>query len=403
MLEPRASYTVARLRQDVLDGSTVGLIVTSVLKDTRLPAFTGGADWNLRLADQAYRCDGFLALSHTSDEDGARKSGAAGRLSFSRISDLHWLWSLSADFTTKRYDINDVGFFRRPNDFGGMASLQYRELSPADVVRDFSVRLMFHERENFDRANLNRDLELEGELNFLNYWGAWATVGAELGRYDDRETRGNGLYRKPPIFKGEIGVNTDERLNVKLGIEQELAANTKQGRLSATRIELELRPAPWMRWDLEGEFEAIRFQEAWVDNIDLDGSVASIFADRTTRSFSATVRGGVTFTRDLTLQAYAQLFTAKGHHENFRRLLDPSSFAPYAYEGDPDFNEQSFNLNVVLRWEYLPGSTLFVVWSQARSAESSDFFTSFGEDVTEVFRAAPANVMMVKATLWWNL
>ncbi len=158
-----------------------------------------------------------------------------------------------------------------------------------------------------------------------------------------------------------------------------------------------------MRWEVEGEFEAVGTQEAWVDNIDLDGATTSIFADRTTRSFSATVRGSITFTRDLTLQAYAQLFTAKGHHENFRRLLDPSSFEPFAYEGNPDFNEQSFNLNLVVRWEYLPGSTLFLVWSQARAGESTEYFTSLGHDIAETFRLPPSNVTMVKATIWWNL
>jgi len=403
IIEPRALYSVIRLRQDVLDGSTIGLIATSVLKDTRLPSFTGGTDWDLRLADRAYRVDGFLAGSHTSDLEGSRSSGAAGRLTLARTSNLHWLWSIGGDFTTKRYDINDVGFFRRPNDFGAMGSVKYRENVPAEVLRSYSVTLSVHERENFDRANLYRDLEADAEFTFLNYWGSSVSVQAGFGRYDDRETRGNGLYAKPRSLACALSVHSDGRQNVMLEAEQEIRADARSGRGSTTRLELELRPTAWMRWELDGEVEIVRALEAWVDNIALDGGTASIFGDRTTKSFSATARGSVTFTRDLSIQAYAQLFTAKGHYEGFRRLLDPFTFTPYRYEGTPDFNEQSFNLNVVARWEYLTGSTLFLVWSQARAGESTDYFTTLGHDIADTFRLAPANVMMVKATLWWNL
>ena len=403
LMEPRAGYNVIRLRQDVLDGSTIGLIATSVVMETRLPALTGGVDWNLRLADQSYQLDGFLAGSHTSDADGARMSGAAGRVSFARTSNLHWLWSVSTDFTTKRYNINDVGFFRRPNDYGGMATVRYRENAPAAVVRNYSLLLTAHERENFDGANLYRNLGLEGGLTFMNYWGTFGFIQAGFGRYDDRETRGNGLYRRPRTFGAGLSINSDDRQNVKVDVEQELFADDKRGRSSKTWVELELRPVPWMRWDLEGEFEAVNVLEAWVDNVDLDGVTTSVFGDRTTRSFSATVRGGITFTRDLTVQLYTQLFTAKGHHENFRRLLDVSTFEPYPYQENADFNEQSFNLNVVLRWEYLPGSTVFFVWSQARTGESGDYFTSLSDDLARAFQVAPSNVVMVKATFWWNL
>lgn len=403
LLEPRAGYNIIRIRQDVLDGSTIGLIATSVLKDTRLPAFTGGFDWNLKLQDRSYQFDGFFAGSHASDEEGGRISGSAGRLSFARTSNLHWLWSVSGDFTTKQYNINDVGYFRRPNDFGGNASLTYHEFAPAAVVRAYTVRLQGHERENFDGANLFRDLDLEAELEFINYWEASASIEAGFGRYDDRETRGNGLYSKPSTYVSSVSIQSDSRRNVVIDLEQGIASDDRHARAYSTKLELELRPVPWMRWVFEGEYEAVNNLEAWVDNVGINASTASIFGDRTTRTISTTVRGGITFTRDVTLQLYAQVFTAKGHHDNFRQLINPSSFTPFPYTGNPDFNEQSFNLNVVLRWEYAPGSTAYLVWSQARNGESDEYFTSIGHDLQQVFRLAPSNVMMVKASFWWNL
>jgi hypothetical protein len=158
-----------------------------------------------------------------------------------------------------------------------------------------------------------------------------------------------------------------------------------------------------MQWYLEGMYKAVNAQEAWIENREISGETASIFGDRTTREFSTILRGDVTFTRNLTLQLYAQIFTAKGHYEDFRQLTDPLSFEPFPFDGNPDFNEQAFNLNLVFRWEYAPGSTAYIVWSQARAGETSEYFTSIGDDLQQVFRTPPSNVMMVKVSLWWSL
>jgi hypothetical protein len=131
------------------------------------------------------------------------------------------------------------------------------------------------------------------------------------------------------------------------------------------------------------------------------GAVASIFADRSTREFDFTLRATVTFTRDLTLQVYGQQFIGKGHYEGFRKLIGESDFVAYPYTGSPDFNEQSFISNIVLRWEYLPGSTLFLVWSHSRSRDAGEYYTTLPEDLRSTFRTAPGNVLLLKISYWW--
>ena len=121
ILEPLSSYSMVRVKHDVFGDSYIGGILTSTAKTSRLPAITGGADWNIRLDNTTYQLNGFVAASHVSSEDGERITGSAGRLQFGRIAAVHWLWSLSGDYTTPHYDINDIGYFRRPNDFGRSA------------------------------------------------------------------------------------------------------------------------------------------------------------------------------------------------------------------------------------------------------------------------------------------
>jgi hypothetical protein len=152
-----------------------------------------------------------------------------------------------------------------------------------------------------------------------------------------------------------------------------------------------------MEYQLDASYNRVRNQEAWVANLPASGQ--SMFADRSTSEINLSSRGTITFTRDLTLQLYSQVFLAKGHYENYRVLVGTSNFiGVIAPSNAYDFNTQSLNSNVVLRWEYLPGSTMFLVWSQARNGQAPDYFTSVGNDLGETFKIPPSNVVLLKVS-----
>jgi len=116
------------------------------------------------------------------------------------------------------------------------------------------------------------------------------------------------------------------------------------------------------------------------------------------------MRATYAFTRDLTLQAYLQPFVAVGDYSAVRKLARPSSydFSPAVLSYDPDFNSKSLNSNIVLRWEYLKGSTLFVVWNAGTSDDSRPGRFSAGRDLRSAFSAPANHVFIVKASYWIN-
>ena len=69
---------------------------------------------------------------------------------------------------------------------------------------------------------------------------------------------------------------------------------------------------------------------------------------------------------------------------------------------NPDFNSKQFRSNVVLRWEYRPGSTLFVVWTQSRDHFVEEGAFGIGPDMGQLFAQQPDNVLMVKASYWFS-
>ena len=404
VVEPFAHYNILRLRQDVLENSNFGMMVTSTVKESRFPALTAGGDWNLRFGSNTYQLNGFLALSRTTNDRDERVNGSAGKIQYAKIAAEHWLWSLGLDFTSKRYYINDVGFFFRPNDYGSVGTITYKEDQPQSFYRNYDLELFLHERRNFDGVNLFREAKLEGEILLANYWTAGAGAAIDLGKLDDRETRGNGFYQRLHPYSVGLGIETDNRDPVIVEFNQTLGWDSRIKREVTSALAIEIKPLPWMEWTAETEFRRVRDLEAWVDNVALStGQAASIFADRSTDEFGFTLRSTITFTRDLTLQLYGQVFLAKGHFENFRQLVGTSAFAPYPYAGEPDFNDQQLNTNLVVRWEYLPGSTLFLVWSQAREGSTANYFTGLATNFGDTFRVPPSNVFLLKISYWLSV
>jgi hypothetical protein len=141
---------------------------------------------------------------------------------------------------------------------------------------------------------------------------------------------------------------------------------------------------------------------------DLSGVPHYVFARLDQQEASLRFRLDYTASTTLTLQAYAEPFVSKGRHSNVRELsATPRAeryddrFQPYSGFAAPDFNSKFFNSNVVVRWEYRPGSTLFLVWNQGRSDFEQVMGTRpFNRDFGRLFDAYPSNTFLIKASYW---
>jgi hypothetical protein len=132
------------------------------------------------------------------------------------------------------------------------------------------------------------------------------------------------------------------------------------------------------------------------------------------------------------VQLYAQPFVSAGDYSGFKRVDDPTGETPEERfgvygpdeislvdgeylvdengDGDsdfafdrPDFNFREFRSNLVARWEYRPGSTIFFVWSQSRDSSTPDPSFRLGNDLGDLFRADGRDVFLVKVNGWLNL
>ena len=126
-----------------------------------------------------------------------------------------------------------------------------------------------------------------------------------------------------------------------------------------------------------------------------------VFGTLDQRTASASFRINWTFTPRLSVQSYVQPFVSTANYHDFKYLAQPESyiFTPYAYTGNPNFTSRSLKGNAVLRWEYRPGSTIYLVWTQERS--QYDTFSG-PVDLDVAPDAVPENVFLVKATYYFT-
>jgi hypothetical protein len=158
----------------------------------------------------------------------------------------------------------------------------------------------------------------------------------------------------------------------------------------------------------------------------------AVFAELEQSTVSMDTRVNVTFTPNLSLEMFAQPFVSTGAYSAFKeftrpRALEKTPFGPdrltavqgsggrttgYQLDADgdpstaavtlpnPDFNFRSLRGSAVLRWEYRPGSTLFLVWQQQRSGQEAFGDFALSRDAGAVFREHPDNVFVIKASYW---
>jgi hypothetical protein len=89
--------------------------------------------------------------------------------------------------------------------------------------------------------------------------------------------------------------------------------------------------------------------------------------------------------------------------ENTYKVSENEILAANYSFGNPDFNFRQFRSNLVIRWEYMPGSTLFLVWSQGRTGTDSNGMFSYGNDMKDLFSINPQNVFLIKFSYWFAL
>jgi hypothetical protein len=404
LIEPRTAYNVVRIQRDLMNAtSNIGGVLTGVVRDGDADAYTGGVDYNIRWKRNQFRWDGHWIGTHAPVSDVVRDGfGGANRMNF---QSKHVNFNAHVDHFSRYFRNADLGYLgSRPNKTATNGSVGIGQPDPKKYFRRvfgfFNAGTAFNDDVVFERwVGVGMDIDLP---NF-SYVG-W-NIGRNFETMDDLDTRGGPPIVTPASNWFNVFINSDSRKTWRFGVNAGVTRTAVGGTGDRVGAFVNLQPSSRMQASLSTNYRFGVTAAQWIDNIETDDVTDHIYGTLRQDVVDVTGRMTYAFTRDLTLQVFLQPFVAVGAYSDIRALAKPRSyeFKPATLDDNPDFNTKSVRTNTVLRWEYRPGSTLFVVWNRSGDDDSRPGVFKAWRDLGSAFGAEGSHVFMIKFNYWLGL
>ena len=449
--EPLAAFKVLRLRKDFGQKFSIGLMATAKSyseSTTEYPRFTNpsapsqtrslcpqgqevllgqrcfhdayvaSADGRYRSASGAYVVTG-QALASLVNEGPSRTQpdgtvissgdiGVAGSLKIAKQGGKHWIWNAEYQGHGRKVDYNDVGYMQRQNVQSLQAAIGYRNVTPWWITLETNSVLEFRERDTFDWLTQERFLALGNYTKYRNFWQTYAGIHASASRFDDREVGDGTALERAGFVGAELWISSDSRRKVNgEWWTQVQAIRTGVNVMGEGR--LTFRVLPQFDFDLLPNFLYTSGEPRFVTTTD----AGHVFGRLAAQSLGLTMRATYTFAPRLSLQAYAQLFLESQTYRSFTlspafgrgqvaRIAELRPFGE-ALGFVPDWEGGAFNANVVFRWEYRLGSTLFLVYSHGQNDGRAPLLGGRAKlDLGWLGPRPFEDTLLAKLSYWWG-
>jgi len=334
------------------------------------------------------------------------------------------------------FEINDLGYLQQADRIMPIVWAGYNQWEPKGIYRRYNINADVWSIYNFGGINVQNGFEWNMSMTFKNYWNAW--TGGNLGSKgnDPSMLRGGPVMKTPGRMNTRIGFGTDSRKK----FEIEFFTNFNKGfenysRNNYTEIGFSYKPINSLRISLSPGFSKSFNELQYVTQTSNNGNDRYVFASIDRKTLNASLRVNFNVSPDLTIQYWGQPFVASGRYYDYKYILDPDAdkyhdrfhtytnqeitalsesfdidensdgVTDYSFDRN-DFNVQEFLSNLVVRWEYSPGSSVYLVWSQTRSGFNDTGRMDYLNDMGDLFNQdlnVPHNIFLVKFSYRFGL
>jgi len=374
------------------------------------------------------------------DSQATSITGYAGRFAVNKERG-NFVFNTAVGFISPEFDVNDLGFMYRTNIINGHLVLGYRWYEPDGTFRSKSFEVATFRNFDYDGNKIDDGYFFLWNMQFMNYWEINGQFYHSRDRIDNTSTRGGPLMKILPSYSLSLGIETDSHkpLALELGID---ASRVESGSYTfEVGTDIEWKPSPGVTLTISPAFEKNHSATQWVPtgNLFADSTMTATYGVRYLFSMlnqtevSAGIRLNCTFTPKLSLQLYMQPLISVGHYYGFKELAAAKTFnfntygenvseidydaeaETYTVDPDgtgerniqfanPDFNEKSLRINAVLRWEFLPGSTAYLVWTRNGTGEGNPGIFKLDRDFRDMMNAPNReDAFLLKIAYWIHL
>jgi hypothetical protein len=339
---------------------------------------------------------------------------------------------------TPGFETNDMGYMQQADQVLSVIAAGYNAWDPKGIYRNWNINGDIFLMNNFGGDVTARGIEWNASMSFKNYWSAWTGGNYQLRGLSTDNLRGGPMMKYPSSFSSRAGFSTDYRKKVVLEayINESVGFEESYNDMY-TEVSISYKPTNYLSISIGPEFSKSYSDLQYVTKTSNNGYDRYIFGAIDRKTLSASIRVNFNLTPELTLQYWGQPYVASGKYYNHKMITDPMAdkqrdrywtFTPEEQEFDPvenryyidednngsidysfrnnNFNYQFFLSNLVIRWEYNPGSSVYLVWSQSRNFYNGSGRLDYFNDLGDLFNKdnnIPHNVFLIKFSYRFGL
>ena len=362
-------------------------------------------------------------------------AGSGGRVQLMKQNG-HWNFIYATLWKTPGFETNDLGYIREADQLLTVLWAGYNQWEPKGIYKSFNLNSDFYFVNNFGGDWVGKGYEWNANINLKNYWNIWTGGSLNSASLSSGMLRGGPMMKLPGSVNPRIGISTDYRKKLVFSVY----ANGSKGFENSSSnfnigIDINYKPINYLSFTVSPAFSKSFSELQYVTQLEYNGNDRYIFASINQKTISTSFRINLNLSPNLTFQYWGQPFVATGKYYDHKFIINPMAdsyhdrFRTYfksqiSLNGDQynidehfdgttdysfdktDFNVQEFLSNLVIRWEYSPGSSVYLVWSQSRSNNNNSGNLDFFNNLGALFNARdnkPHNVFLIKFSYRFGL
>ena len=372
------------------------------------------------------------------DTTATRLSGFAGRWTLNKQKGA-WQLNSAVGVISPGFDVDDLGFIWRTDIINYHLMTGYKWTERTAYYNNLRLNAAVFGSNDFGGNKAWQGIFCMMYVELPNFYQIGINYDCNPASIDTRSTRGGPAMINPTGWELDFNFSSDGRKPVVVSAFGSSYIGGG-GYQFQTEVDVEYKPASNIDLMIGPSFSRYATQAQWVGSYADPTATETfghryVFADMEQKTLSANVRLNWTFSPELSLQVFVQPLISSGAYRNLKRLSQPRTFEfgyygrdgatlkphadasgaiagyevdadgsgpslPYTF-GNPDFSYKSLRGNAVLRWEYRPGSRLYLVWTQSRNDNENSGDFQFDRSISTLWSARPDNIFMLKFTYWW--
>ncbi len=361
-------------------------------------------------------------------------TGTGGNVKFGKSGGGKFLFESGVTWRSPELEMNDIGFQRNADDITHYNWMAYKSLKPFSIFRSLQVNYNHYVSWNFEGKHTYLGFNNNANATFNNQWGMGYGMHYAVIDYTDSALRGGPMLRLPKSFEASWYLQSDKRkkFQFKINLRQTTGESNSFTNKSAS-LSLSYVPINSFNISLSGSISSnnqeLQYVSTEYSGIGNNSIPRYINANLDQDTFNLSLRLNYTITPELTIQYYGSPFISRGRYNNFKYITNSLAskftdrFQQYntnqiTYDSasdsylvdenidattdfsisNPDFSFIQFQSNLVARWEYIPGSEIFLVWSQGLTRNGNPMDKLLPSLNDNIFGQTAHNIFLIKAT-----